>query len=99
MRQVTSRHGGPVMHSQHTGVMLIGPGGDSPALLTGEHRRVSWFQCRQRSAVKYQQVRRSFSMAKADESDRMATEGKNPATHCLDRSDAWGDVGQRDFAF
>ena len=87
------------MHSNHIGVMLIGPGGDGPVRLAGEHRWLSSFECWQGGAVNHEQVGHSLSMAKADESNRLATKGENPATHRLNRSNAWRNLSQRHLAF
>ena len=66
MRQVLPRCGAPIMHGNHIGVTLIGPGGDGPVRLAGEHRWVSRFECWQGSAVNHEQVRHTVSVAEAD---------------------------------
>ena len=87
------------MHSDRASIMLVGPGRGGPIPLVRKHRRFSRLKLRQSSPVNYQQVRHSLSMAKADKRDWIATEIKNPATHCFDRSDAWRDVAQGRLAF
>src|SRR4051812_46847138 len=99
MRQIAPRHAWLIMHSQHVGVMLIGPGSDGPVPFAGKRRQIARSECRQGGAINREQVRHSLSVTKTDQGDQMAAERKNPASHGLNRSDPWRDVGQRGFAF
>src|ERR1041385_5210331 len=87
------------MHGDHTCVMLICPGGDGPVALGRDGGWLSRVEFWQSGALKHEQVRHSVSVAKADQGDRMSTEGKNSATHCLNRGNACRNLRQRGFAF